>query len=184
MGLAPLMLTCVALVGRVKFLTWEDENRNKASCTFPPRSFLLIFLLSLTGLIIGIVGTDRALDNAATTDDVHINGLMKGALALFLAGYGLMLWGFLSVVFDIIRHPAKRSALGTELRILVIVGFASPFLSVRLLYGGLGDFSGSPIYSSINGNNTIYLCMGILMEIFTISICLCAAFLVHMPKEG
>lgn len=163
---------------------WADGkhvNRNLNTHTFPPKAAFLISLLSLTGLIIGIVGTDRALEDAPTTDDVKANGLMKGALACFLAGFGLMLIGFSSVVFDITRHPAKRVALGTEIRILIIVGLAAPFLFVRLLYGALGDFSGKQIYSSLYGNDTIYLCMGILMEIFTVSFCLCAAFFVPMP---
>jgi len=172
-GLAPLMLVCVALVGRV----------NKISRTVPPKSFLLITLVSLVGLILGIVGTDRALEDASSTNDVTINGLMKAALALFLAGYGLMLFFFLYVVFDTIRHPAKRIALGTETRILITVGIASPFVLVRLIYGALGDYTGNPIFGSINGDNTIYLCMGILMEIITVAICLSSGFLVPMPKK-
>jgi hypothetical protein len=164
-------------------LTWKHANRNKISRSIPPKSFLLISLLSLVGLIIGIVGTDRALNDASTTNDVTINGLMKGAFALFLAGYGLMLFSFLYVVFDTVRHPAKHIALGTETRILTTVGLACPFLLVRLLYGALGDYSGNPTYNSLYGNNTIYLCMGVLMEIITITICLSSAFLVPMPKE-
>lgn len=107
---------------------------------------------------------------------------MKGSLALFLAGYGLMFLSFLYLVFDIVRHPAKRIALGTETHILTTVGLASPFLLVRLLYGALADYTGNPVYSSLDGNNTIYLCMGVLMEIMTITICLSSAFLVPMPK--
>lgn len=139
--------------------------------------------MSLTGLIIGIVGTDRALEDAPSTNNVNSNGLMQAALALFLGAYGLMLFSFLYVVFDIMRHPAKRIALGTEIRILQIVGLACPFLFVRLLYAALGEYTGKAVYSSLYGNNTIYLIMGILMEIITITICLSAAFLVPMPKE-
>lgn len=144
---------------------------------------ILISIMSLVGLIIGIVGTDRALEDAPTTNDIQTNGLMKGALALFLGAYGFMMLSFLYLVFDVMRHPAKRIALGTETRILTIIGLNSPFLFVRLLYAALGEYTGNSKFSTLYGNTTIYLFMGILMEIITITICLSAAFLVPMPEE-
>ncbi|KAF3765421.1 hypothetical protein M406DRAFT_329325 [Cryphonectria parasitica EP155] len=172
MGLAPLMLTLVAFVNRV----------NKTTHSIPTKSSLTISLLSLTGLITGIVGTSRALDDATTINDVQINTLIKAALALFLAGYGLMFVGFLFVALDVARHPAKRAALGSEMRILVTVVLACPFVFVRLLYGALGDLTGEAKYSSLYGSNTIYLCMGVLMEILAVAICLASAFLVPVPE--
>lgn len=143
---------------------------------------LVVTFLSLVGLILGIVGTDRALEDAPTTDDVHTNALMKAALALFLVGYGIMVFAFFAVILDIVRHPAKRLALGTEIRILYIVGLASPFVLVRYVYGALGDYTTNMKFSTLYGDDTVYLCMGILMEIFAIAICLSSAFVAPAPK--
>ncbi|KAK0383739.1 hypothetical protein NLU13_9650 [Sarocladium strictum] len=168
MGLAPLMLVLVALVGRV----------NKITHSFPVKAPLVISLLSLTGLIVGIVGTNNALHDAETTNSVGVNALMRAAVALFLAGFGLMLFSFFMVVFDVKMHPAKGTTLGREMRVLYIVGLAAPFVLVRLVYGAIGDFTGNREFSVLYGNNTIYLCMGILMEIIAITLVLSIPFLV------
>ncbi|KGO74913.1 hypothetical protein PITC_031510 [Penicillium italicum] len=172
-GLAPLMLVCVALVGRV----------NKTANVFPGKAAICISLLSLLGLILGIVGTDRALEEANTTNDIHLNKLTRAALALFLAGFTLMLVGYLALVQDVLRHPAKRAVLGTEARILVIVGLAAPFVLVRLLYSALGDFTGAKLWSSIDGNDTVYLIMDVLMEIIAITIMFTTVYFAPLPKN-
>ncbi|CAI7636934.1 unnamed protein product [Penicillium glandicola] len=172
-GLAPLMLVCVALVGRV----------NKTAKVFPGKAAICISLLSLLGLILGVVGTDKALEDAETTDDIHLNSLTRAALALFLAGFTLMLVGYFALVQDVLRHPAKRVVLGTEARILAIVGLAAPFVLVRLLYSALGDFTGAELWSSIGGNNTIYLIMDVLMEIIAITIMFTTVYFAPLQKE-
>lgn len=196
-GLAPLTLTLMAFVIRVLVyseayitvalirgvLTRRRTNRNQNTCTFPRKTFFIITAISLTGLITGIVGTNAALKDASSADDVAINGLMKAALALFLASFGLILFFFAGVVLDIKRHPAKRRALGTETRILIFIALAAPFVFVRLLYAALGDYTGSDLYSPIDGNNTVYLCMVVLMEIIAVAICFASAFFVPMPEN-
>lgn len=135
------------------------------------------------GLILGIVGTDRALHKAATTDDIHLNSLIRAALALFLAGFTLMLVGYFALVQDVLRHPAKRAILGSEVRILAIVGLAAPFVFVRLLYSALGDLTGAELWSSINGNNTVYLVMDVLMEIIAITIMYTTVRFAPLPND-
>ncbi|CRL26837.1 unnamed protein product [Penicillium camemberti] len=171
-GLAPLMLVCVALIGRV----------NKTAKVFPGKAAICISLLSLLGLILGIVGTDRALEEADTTDDIHVNSLTRAALALFLVGFALMLVGYSALVQDLLRYPAKRAVLGNEARILVIVGLAAPFVFVRLLYSALGDFTGAELWSAIGGNDTVYLIMDVLMEIIAITIMYTTVYFAPLPK--
>ncbi|KAJ5426434.1 hypothetical protein N7465_001504 [Penicillium sp. CMV-2018d] len=173
-GLAPLMLVCVALVARV----------NKTAKVFPGKAAICISLLSLLGLILGIVGTDRALEEAKTTDDIHLNSLTRAALALFLTGFALMLVGYFALVQDVLRYPAKRALLGTEARILVIVALATPFVLVRLLYSALGDFTGAELWSSISGNDTVYLIMDVLMEIIAITIMYTTVYFAPLPKDA
>jgi hypothetical protein len=134
-------------------------------------------------LILGIVGTDKALEDAATTDDIHLNNLTRVALALFLAGFALMLLGYFALVQDVLRNPAKRVTLGTEARILVIVGVAAPFVFVRLLYSALGDFTGKQLWSSISGNDTVYLIMDVLMEIIAITIMYTTVYFAPLPND-
>lgn len=136
----------------------------------------------MTGLILGIVGTNDALHDATSTTDVPINGIMKTALALFLAGYGIIMIFFAWVALDVQRHHAKRLALGTEARLLIFVGLGSPFVFVRLLYAALFDYTGNQLYSPIDGNNTVYLCMCVLMEIIAAAICFASAYFVPMPE--
>ncbi|KGO40697.1 hypothetical protein PEX1_027220 [Penicillium expansum] len=172
-GLAPLMLVCVALVGRV----------NKTAKVFPGKAAIGISLLSLLGLILGIVGTDRALEDAKTTDEIHVNSLTRAALALFLVGFTLMLVSYFALVQDVLRHPAKRAVLGTEACILAIVGLAAPFVFIRLLYSALGDFTGAELWSSVSGNDTVYLIMDVLMEIIAISIMYTTVYFAPLPKD-
>ncbi|KAJ5921775.1 hypothetical protein N7516_009478 [Penicillium verrucosum] len=148
------MLVCVALVGRV----------NKTANIFPGKAAICISLLALLGLILGVS---------------H-----QAALALFLTGFALMLVGYFALVQDVLRYPAKRAVLGTEARILVIVGLAAPFVFVRLLYSALGDFTGAELWISISGNDTIYLIMDGLMEIIAITIMYTTVYFAPLPKAA
>lgn len=158
-------------------------DRNKTAKVFPGKAAICISLLSLLGLILGIVGTDRALEEAKTTDDIHLNSITTAALALFLTGFALMLVGYFALVQDVLRYPAKRAVLGTEAHILVIVGLAAPFVLVRLLYSALGDFTGAELWSSISGNDTVYLIMDVLMEIIAITIMYTTVYFAPLPKD-
>lgn len=157
-------------------------DSNKTAKVFPGKAAICISLLSLLGLILGIVGTDRALEEADTTDDIHVNSLTRAALALFLVGFALMLVGYSALVQDLLRYPAKRAVLGNEARILVIVGLAAPFVFVRLLYSALGDFTGAELWSAIGGNDTVYLIMDVLMEIIAITIMYTTVYFAPLPK--
>jgi uncharacterized membrane protein len=158
-------------------------NRNKTSRVFPVKSLLIISLMALAGLILGIIGTTRSLQSASTTSDVSVNRLTTAALALFLAGYGILAVAYLALVIDAARSPSKRVTLGTEIWILYTVGLTAPLVLVRLIYSAVGDYSQNPAYGPLYGNNTIYLFMDVLMEVVAAAICLASAFLIPLPKE-
>lgn len=174
LGLAPLMMILVAFVARA----------NKTTQTYPGKASLIITLASLSGLILGIVGTDDALKGATTASEVSANNLIEAALGLFIAGYGIMLLGLCWVLLDVATHRDKRIALGKEMRLLYTVCLASPFVLVRFVYAAIADYSHNPRFSVIYGDNTPYLFMDVLMEICAVAICLSSAFFVPAPKKS
>ncbi|KAM0304099.1 hypothetical protein ACHAO8_011422 [Botrytis cinerea] len=173
LGLAPLMLILVAFVARA----------NQTTKSYPGKASLTITCASLSGLILGVVGTDRALERATTTSDVGGNKLIEAALGLFMAGYGIMLIGFFIVLTDVLTHPSKRIALGKEIGLLYTVALAAPFVLVRFIYSAIGDYGQSKDFSVLYGNNTAYLFMDVLMEISSVAICLSSAFFVPPPSK-
>lgn len=108
---------------------------------------------------------------------------MQAALGLFIASFGVMILGFLLVVWDVAVHHDKFIALGKEMGLLYTVSLASPFVLVRFVYSALGDYSGNPRFSVIYGDNTTYLLMDVLMEICAVGICLVSALFVPAPKN-
>ncbi|KAJ9130085.1 hypothetical protein NKR23_g12355 [Pleurostoma richardsiae] len=172
MGLAPLTLTCVGLLGRV----------NEASKILPPRFFNLLSITSLVGLIVGVVGAILAVDDS-TGASYSVNGEIQAALALFIAVFAMTLYCFILQCAATARSPARRSALGHETRILAAVGASIPFLLVRLVYAAIADYGSDPAFNFFGGNVTINLCMGVLVEIIVTTICLTAGFLVPPPAD-
>jgi hypothetical protein len=121
--------------------------------------------------------------NASSASDVGSNSLVKAALGLFLAGYSMMLLFFCLVVSDAAAHREKRITLGKEIGLLYTVGLGAPFVLVRFIYSALGDYTSNVKFSVLYGNNTIYLFMDVLMEIFAVGISLSSGFFVPAPKK-
>lgn len=71
-----------------------------------------------------------------------------------------------------------------ERRILVAVALCIPFIAVRLVYALIADFASLQSFSSINGDNTIYLCMNVIMELITTIIVIVFGMTLRvLPKE-
>jgi len=156
------------------------HNSNETSRVFPSKYFALISLLSLTGLIVGVVGAVLAVDDDGS---YSINGLVKAALAFFITTFSLMLATLVALAMNVQRSQENKPALGTETRILAAVGLAAPFLLVRLVYASIADYNGDPRFNYFNGNDTIYLCMGVLVELIVTTICLITGFFVPLPPR-
>lgn len=76
-----------------------------------------------------------------------------------------------------------NSVLVGERRILVCVALTIPFICVRVIYALIADFAGLPDFNIVSGNNTIYLCMAVLMEIIAAYIIIGFGMSLHiLPK--
>lgn len=146
----------------------------------PPRFFTILGLTSLAGLIIGIVGAVLAVEDSVGISYSN-NSEMQAALALFIAVYALTLYCFGIQIFHACRSPERRNALGRDMYVIAAVGASLPFLLVRVIYASIADYGNNPDFNFFNGNMTVYLCMGVLVEIIVTTICLTVGFVVP-PK--
>lgn len=184
MGLAPLTLTCAGLLERVSVKLAKSSlasahklDRNGVSKLLPPRVFTFLGIISLAGLILGIVGAVLAVGDSVGIS-YNTNSEMQAALALFIAVYALTLYCFAIQLFHANRSSEGRSALGREIYVITAVGASLPFLLVRVIYASIADYGNDSDFKLFDGNVTIYLCMGVLVEIVVTTICLTVGFLV------
>lgn len=88
------------------------------------------------------------------------------------------------VTVDTVLRRSIRETLGTNFRLLPTIWFAAPFVLVRMIYSALGTFSRGQTFSILDGSNTAYLCMDVLMEIIAISICLASGYYAPALKSS
>lgn len=68
---------------------------------------------------------------------------------------------------------------------MVCFAACAPFISVRLVYGLLADFSGMKEFNPFEGDVTIFLCMAVLMEIIAVAFCVFTGLRLRvLPKDG
>lgn len=140
------------------------------------RIFSLISLASLTGLSLGIYGGTKA---AESSNHITSNSIVQAAVCIFLGIYvfAICLWGYLLRQWKYI--PAEENKL------MVCFAACAPFISVRLVYGLLADFSGMKEFNPFEGDVTIFLCMAVLMEIIAVAFCVFTGLRLRvMPKGG
>lgn len=140
------------------------------------RIFSLISLASLTGLSLGIYGGTKA---AESSNHITSNSIVQAAVCIFLAIYvfAICLWGYLLRQWKYI--PAEENKL------MVCFAACAPFISVRLVYGLLADFSGMKEFNPFEGDVTIFLCMAVLMEIIAVAFCVFTGLRLRvLPKGG
>lgn len=140
------------------------------------RIFSLISLASLTGLSLGIYGGTKA---AESSNHITSNSIVQAAVCIFLAIYvfAIYLWGYLLRQWKYI--PAEENKL------MVCFAACAPFISVRLVYGLLADFSGMKQFNPFEGDVTIFLCMAVLMEIIAVAFCVFTGLRLRvLPKGG
>lgn len=126
----------------------------------PPRSLVLVTIITFIGLILGIAGVSSAPKDRA----YQPGGLSKGAMGIFLAVFvGIILlsaWLFFGLSFSLRRFQKK-------LFLAIVLSF--PFLLVRMIYSSLSNYSSNDIFA-LDGDATAYLCMSVLEEIIAMAI--------------
>ena len=140
-----------------------DCRNDFCSQRLSPTFFRAIALISLVGLIIGIVGENKINFNGNTIQ--YANSYSKAATLLFLAT-----WVALVLMF-LLLSTRLGSIQNGQKRLLIAVAISIPLILVRLIYSLVSTLGGVRKFSSISGSNTIYLCMDVLMEIGVVLVC-------------
>ncbi|KAJ8069268.1 hypothetical protein OCU04_002930 [Sclerotinia nivalis] len=172
-GLSPLILATLGLLSRVL----DSINRNTHTFV-QPRLLKLIEILTLVGLILGILGGTNA-SHLYTTTGKWIPGTeSKVSNILFIVAFVALL------ITTILTSSSISHAENGEKRILLAVALALPFLSVRLLYSVLSTFvTHSTQFNSFTGSITILLCMSLLEELVIVVIYLAIGLTLKVQSE-
>jgi cytochrome c oxidase subunit IV len=122
----------------------------------------LLHILSLIALTLGIAGVSTS----SNSDNYHSSGLVKAAIIIFLVV-------FAGLVVCIAYMTIRWSQLSTrdQRKAVIALWISVPFLLVRLLYSTIADLSNdTTMFSEIDGNSTVYLCMSVLEEIIVAAV--------------
>jgi magnesium-transporting ATPase (P-type) len=150
----------------------SNDNSEKR---IPASVFKYVSLLSLIGLVLGIVG--GSLQDRTTTGLVSVRPEIKAAIIIFVVIYLVTV-----TLLCFLSRRVSKVAKG-EKRILVAVALCLPFIAVRLIYALIADFANNIDFSLAYGNTTIYLCMAVITEIIVTVIILSFGLTLHViPK--
>ncbi len=169
-GLSPLILVMLGLVGRV--LASISNNRVPF---LQPRVLRLVQVLVLVGLILGIVGGSelsgiiaKSISQGGAPTSYTVPTESQAGLGLMIAGYGLLVIATLTLATEI------RSADDGDKRLLGAVALALPFVLVRLIFSAIGTFNPSnPNFGQFNSGPdypSYLIGMSVVMEMVAIII--------------
>ena len=198
-GLSPLILTLLALLGRL----WTSALRaapppgyggGQGAATqirlfhgqgiVSPRRLRLVQTLVLAGLILGIIGGSR--QASAISDYVRGRGTTKpptpnaesvAGLALMVAGFGILV-----LLGAAIGPDAMRWAEKGERRIGLAIALSLPFMLVRVVYSCMGTFANDARFQATPGraSSIAFLAgMSVAMELAVVAILLAVGVTLH-----
>ncbi|TGO58235.1 hypothetical protein BCON_0057g00220 [Botryotinia convoluta] len=173
-GLSPLILTTLGLLSRVL----DSINRNTHTL-IQPRMLKLIEVLTLVGLILGIVGGLNASDTYTSTGKWVPGTESKVSNVLFIVSFVAIIATTILTSFSI------SHAEDGEKRILLGIAIALPLLFVRLLYSVLSTFvSHSTKFNALTGSVSVLLCMDLLEELVIVVVYLAIGVTLKVkPKD-
>jgi hypothetical protein len=158
-GLAPLVLCSLGLVGRVA------DSISKSHKTFVSYRILRVVQLIVTvGTILGITGGIDSGDDYSTTGKWTVQTKSIVGTVLFIVAYAAVL------LMTIITSFHLSHAEAGEKRLLVAIGLSLPLLLVRLIYSIMATIVKNPKFNLLSGSPTILLCVALLEEIVVVII--------------
>lgn len=138
--------------------TRNDSITRNSGKGLPPNIFRLVHLITLTGLILNIIGQTS---NTTPEGLTQINTKTKIGVAIFIVAYVLLCLLVLAV-------GSRRSRIEQgERRLLFATAVSLPFILVRLVYSILTVYVHSSTFNLFSGNVTAQLVMSVLPE-FTV----------------
>jgi hypothetical protein len=123
--------------------------------------------MSFVGLILGITG---GVKQSQSSTPLAIGTISQVAVVNFTLVFVTVV-----VILGLLAMRIATVPQG-EKRLLLAASVSVPFLTVRIVYALISDFANNPDFGVLNGNTTIYLCMGVLMEMFVVIISLVVGF--------
>lgn len=152
-GLSPLLLGMLALLHRV-----NASIKRQTGSAYWPSLFVLLGLVALVSMIPIIVGVASA---SSLTSGLNSKETKAGMILY------MVVWvAFAALIFLVwVRHSSVQRA---EHRVLWAITIVMPVLAVRIVYSALAVFKHSSTFNMITGNDTVFLVMDILEEIFIV----------------
>lgn len=182
-GLSPLLLTMLGLLGRV--LQSVNSNTNTI---LQPRMLRIVQILVLVGLILGIVGGS---DTGSNISDAQSKGVpfVYTVPAESLASVGLFIAGFVLLVLATVLLAIQiRHAEAGEKRLLLAVALALPFVLVRLIFAAFATFDSDNLNFRQFGGSSQYpdylLGMAVVMEMVAVAIFETVGLLLRQIPKG
>ncbi|KAH8895105.1 hypothetical protein GQ53DRAFT_779885 [Thozetella sp. PMI_491] len=170
-GLAPLILVMLALLGRV-----QESIRLTRSTLVNGRVLRIIQLVVIVGLVLGIVGGSEL---SSIVTDAYSHPNPDGSISYNVpsesrAGTALMIVGFAFVVMLALYTGTQiRDAQAGEKRLLLAVAVAIPFVLVRLIFAAIGTLGSDSNFRSFGGGPNYvhyYLGMAVIVEMIPVAI--------------
>ncbi|KAJ2899844.1 hypothetical protein MKZ38_002786 [Zalerion maritima] len=177
-GISPLMLVLMGLLGRVLASLRKEGSRR---IPLHPMVLRAVQLIILVGLVFAIVGGVKAGDEFKKTFQFNLPVEGKWGLSFIIAGYGLLVFSTVLVAYYTRTHINSEDRRGRERLVLTIV-LSLPFILVRIVYSCLATFTTNSKFNQLTGDDHYFLGMAVMMEIFVITIC--AAIGGSLPKDA
>lgn len=140
-------------------------SRNSHAKIVPKIVFLVILLVAAAGLVLGIYGADKSIDNADV--GITINRYIQSAMAVYLLIYAILV--SLVIIFASKWGEYKDSS---DKKAVLAMAFATPFIGIKHVYAAIGDYGHVKGFGLLTGSTTAYLLMDVLMEMIAMIIIL------------
>lgn len=166
-GLSPLLISTIAMTGRVLRSIAEHDGR----AVFRPLHMRILSIVVQIGMILGIVGGVRAGHAYGHTRDFTPDTFFEVCIILFLVAYVVILVVVIATL-TWIRHAAT-----SEQRLFPAVVLSLLFLFVRLVYSAIWVWGKNAKFNPLLGDVTYYLCMALIMELCVVVLFEVAGFI-------
>ncbi|KAK7747126.1 hypothetical protein SLS62_009181 [Diatrype stigma] len=159
-GLTPLMLTLLGLLGRVL----ESIRRADPSLPLSTVHLRLVQLVLTVALVLGSLGGRQAGKNYSATGVYAPTTLSRAGTAITIVAYVLIA---AAAAFTALHRAQAEPG---EPRLLLAVGLALPLVLVRLMYAAVSTFANSGAFSMLNGDVNVRLGMAVVMEMLVMAV--------------
>jgi hypothetical protein len=186
-ALSPLILCGLGLISRV-----VESIRHHVNALVTPRNIKMVQLLVGVGLILMIVGGAQLANTIGhlqgSSSSQPSAGTSYTLPTLSLVGLGLTIGGFaLLVLVTVATGFQIRNADHGEKRLALAVALSIPFITVRIIYAGLGIYGSNPDFKTFGGSPhyaDYFLGMAVVMEMAVVIIFAAVGVTLHkLPKE-